>query len=103
MSFDRGFIKWQPFESVISSKSVMASLEKKKITKPILFNEELEHLNEQIIEAYYSQNEILLTFYEQNEIHKIKTKISKIETASNTISLNNQKKITFSQILHIEN
>ena len=99
---DRGFIKWQPFNSVISNKTILNSLEKKKkIEKPTLFPENLERLNEKIIEAYYSKNKINLIFYEKNEIKKIKTTIIKIESTAHIIELENHKKIVFNQILNI--
>ena len=31
MSFDRGFIKWQPFNSLISNKVVLNNIKKDKI------------------------------------------------------------------------
>ena len=99
---DRGFIKWQPFNSVISNKTVLTNLTKSKnIIKPILSNEQIEELNKLILEAYYGQNKIEIYFYEHNKINSIKTVIKKIEPNSNILELENHKIITFQQILKI--
>ena len=45
MSFDRGFIKWQPFNSLISNKVVLNNIKKDKIIKPDLFPEKIEQIN----------------------------------------------------------
>lgn len=104
MNFDRGFIKWQPFNSVVPNKMILNSLnQNKKIAKPTFFPEKLEQLEELIKEAYYSKNEITITFYEQNNIKKVTTKISKIDSNQNIIYLENHKIVTFNQILNIEN
>ena len=53
MKYDRGIIKWQPFESLFSSQEIIKNLtlEKSKIAKPILSEEEISLLEEKIIEA----------------------------------------------------
>ncbi len=100
---DRGFIKWQPFESVLNSKEVIKELEQKEDKKPILFPEELEILNEQIKEAYFSQNKIILTFYSQNKIQNLETYIYKIFPTTNLLEIKNHQIISFKQIIHIKN
>ena len=102
MNFDRGFIKWQPFNSVISSKTILNNYKNNETKeKPILFPEKTEILNELIKEAYYSRNKIKITIYEQNKIKSFETIIYKINPSNNTIELNNHKIITFSQIINI--
>ena len=102
MNFDRGFIKWQPFNSVAPSKEFLNFFkESEKQEKPILFPEELEKLNEQIKEAYYGKNKINLTFYENNKVKTIETIILEIDTSKHIIKLKNNKKITFSQIISL--
>ena len=104
MNFDRGFIKWQPFNSVIPNKTILNNLKSnEKVAKPILFPEEIENLNEQIIDAYYSHNLIEITIYEDNKIKKYETIITKINSSTKTIQLKNNKTITFSEIIHIRN
>ena len=104
MNFDRGFIKWQPFNSVIPNKNILNNIkEQEHIPKPTLFPEELAILNEKIIEAYYSKSLIELTIYEENKIKNYKTTIIKINSSNNTIHLKNNKTIYFNQIIHIKN
>ena len=99
---DRGFIKWQPFNSLINRKMVMDSLERKqKIKKPSLFPEEIEKINEEIINAYYAKSEITIIYYENNLYKKITTSIININSSYKTIKLKNGKVISFNQILHV--
>lgn len=99
---DRGFIKWAPFNSIINGNLVKKELNNKTIIKPSLSLEQKEVLNEQVIEAYYSKNKISIIFYEQNQIKNILAVITKINSPTNTIELNNTKIISFNQILKIK-
>lgn len=99
---DRGIIKWQPFNSVVPSSTLLKN-NKDHQAKPILFDEELEALNQKILEAYYSHNLIELTIYEENTIQKYESIIIKINSTLNTIYLKNNKTIFFNQIIHIKN
>ena len=100
---DRGFIKWQPFNSVINSKDILKKLDSKNnILKPTLFPEELQLINDALKDAYYSQSEVTLTFYETNTIHSLKTTIKEIYPNFNTLKLANNKIITFNQIIKIK-
>lgn len=102
MNFDRGFIKWQPFNSVIPNKSILNNIkEQEHIPKPTLFPEEIENLNKELIEAYYSGNLIELTIYEANKIKKYESIITKIDSSNNIIHLKNNKTIYFNQIIHL--
>jgi len=99
---DRGFIKWQPFNSVAPNKVIINNIKKTDITnKPILFPEKIAILNDLIKDAYYSQNKIIITYYEQNKIKTLETIITKIDPAFNILELENHKKITFNQIINI--
>ena len=102
MKFDRGMIKWQPFDSVISGKSVVQSLllEKQKIKKPILSDEELQDLEEKIINALHSQETISLQFYKNGYIRTITGQINKIDRVYKTIYLNSTR-LLFNQIISI--
>lgn len=102
MRFDRGMIKWQPFDSVISSKSVMKSIthEKEKIAMPVLSSEEEMQLEEKIIEAFYLQEDITLQYYWDGYLQTISGKIKKIEPISKKIYLNS-KILFFKQIVMI--
>lgn len=99
---DRGIIKWQPFNSVISSQKIMENLrkEKEKVEKPILSDEEIKEIEEKIIEAYYSQELVILKFYKDGYINSLRGKIKKIDQITKMIYFNDTK-IFFKQILSI--
>ncbi len=103
MKYDRGIIKWQPFESVISSKEILTSIlqEKSKIKKPILSEEEIAYIEETIIDSYYSQEIITIFYYLNGFIKKNQGKITKIDHISKMIYLNNNSKLFFNQIVKI--
>ena len=102
---DRGFIKWQPFNSLISNKEILTSIKESKnnflYSKPKLFPEEIEKLNEELKDAYYSHSLITLTYFENNHLKTIKTNIIAIYPNSNTLKLTNNKIISFNQITNI--
>ena len=102
MKNDRGIIKWQPFDSVISSKIILESLikEKEKQTKPILSEEEIKEIEDKIIEAYYAEEIVTINFYQNGYIKTIKGKIKKIDHITKIIYLN-ETKLLFKQILAI--
>ncbi len=102
MKQDRGIIKWQPFNSLFSSNEVLQTLsyEKTKQDIPILSEEEIKELEEKIIEAYYTEETIILSYYKNGYIKKITGKIKKIDQVSKIVYLNNLK-LLFKQILSI--
>ncbi len=98
----RGLIKWQPFNSLITANQVLTEINNtKQIAKPMFFPEKIQELNEKIMEAYYAQNIITLIIYQNNKLYKIKTKIKEIAPSFNTLKLNNNRTISFNQIIDI--
>ena len=104
MKLDRGFIKWQPFESVVSSKKIITNLlyEKAKITKPNLSEEDKKMIEKRIIDAYYSSTKINIYYYNDGIIITINSKIKKIDQIYKMIYLENNLKLFFNQIVSIE-
>ena len=99
---DRGFIKWQPFNSLITNKEMLNNIHNEKnISLPTFFPEKLQILNEKITNAYYSKSYINLTFYENNLIKTLKTKIIALYPSNNTLKLINNQIISFNQIINI--
>lgn len=99
---DRGFIKWQPFNSLIPLKDTIADIEsEKKCGRPILFPEEANMISETLIDAYYSKEVISITYYEAGKINTITTTVKKIHPNSRTIEFGCNKILSFKQILHI--
>lgn len=99
---DRGFIKWQPFQSLIPNKNTIDIIEKEKnYSKPILFPEKINQLNELILEAYYNKSIIKINYYEAGQLKEIKSFIKKINPNSHTIELGNHQTLHFKQIINI--
>lgn len=101
MSFDRGFIKWQPFNSLISNKVVLNNIKKDKIIKPDLFPEKIEQINQKLYEAFYAKDTVHIKFYEAGEFRDIEAYIVRMSLNDKTLLLSNNKIIAFSQIINI--
>lgn len=101
---DRGIIKWQPFESLTSSKEILQSLvlEKSKITKPMLSEDEIRQIEEKIIEAYYSSEALTIAYFKNGFIKNIKAKIIKIDHVYKMVYLSNNRKLFFKQIIAVK-
>ena len=100
---DRGMIKWAPFASVINGNEVLREIEEEKtrIEKPILSEEQIENLEFDLIESYNNSNVVEVTFYKQYHIYKIKGIITKLDTATKKVIINNNKILLFSNIIGI--
>ena len=98
---DRGFIKWQPFNSVISNKVILNNSKQKRLLKPELFPEEIAIINENLINAYYDKSIVTIIYFENNLFKKIKTIIKEINPTYKTIKLGNGKTIAFNQIIKL--
>ena len=105
MKLDRGIIKWAPFNSVTPSKELINRLskEKLKISKPVLSEEQLENLQNNLFEAYNNELESIIRYYKNGMILNEKSKIKVLDLSHNRIILNNNKAIYFNQIITIIN
>lgn len=101
---DRGIIKWQPFNSVISANTIVNSIlkAKNKIDKPILSIDQLNYLNNMLLEKYYDQDKVKIIYFKNNEIKEIKGIITNINESMKTVIINNHLKLHISQILQIK-
>ena len=101
---DRKMLKWQPFDSVMSSKKAVyeAYLKRQKIEPPILSEDQLSELNELIKEAYYSNNTIKIHYFFSGSIITKITKIKKINYNKKQIILNDNTIIYYKQITKVE-
>lgn len=90
------------FNSLVSNKDVMKSLilEKNKISKPIISEEDSKTFEELIIEAYYMHNKVLISYYKNGYIYKTTSYIKKIDKVQKLIYLENIK-LLFNQITSI--
>ena len=59
---DRGMVKWQPFDSLLSSKKVAREIikEKNKVAMPTLSEDQLLNIEEKVLEAYYNGETVRL-------------------------------------------
>jgi len=105
MKLDRGIIKWQPFNSVAPSKEIINKLdrEKQKIDKPILSEEQLDIIQNNLFEAYNNELETIIKYYKNGIIFNEQSKIKVLDLSRNRIILNNNKIIYFNQIIKIIN
>lgn len=101
---DRGIIKWQPFQSLASANEIMQSLvlEKSKIAKPCLSEEEITEIEDKIIEAYYNKENIIISYFKNGFIQVIKTKVIQIDHVYKLVYLNNYQKLFFKQIVDVK-
>lgn len=100
--YDRGFIKWQPFNSVFSNKEMLQVTNNKSIDKPILFSEKKEEISRILEESYYANNVVTIFYYEKNQIITITEKIVRLNSFDNTIILANGKVLLFNLIIDIK-
>lgn len=100
---DRGMIKWQPFSSVVDTNILINSIliEKKKIAKPVLSNDQLHILNELLVESFYNQNKIKIIYFKNNLSYKVEGIITSIDVNNKIIRIDNKIKLHISQILQI--
>ncbi len=100
---DRGFVKWQPFNSLTPLKDTFEEIDKNKTKrKPVLFPEQVSLLNEQILNAYYSKDNIIIKYYENGKIMSVKSVIKKINPSSKLMELGCGKKLFFGQIIQVK-
>ncbi|MBQ6687541.1 MAG: YolD-like family protein [Bacilli bacterium] len=105
MKFDRGIIKWAPFNSVAPSKEIINRLnqEKQKINKPILSEEQLNCLQQKLLESYTGEIKTTIEYYKNGKILKECSFINRIDLNQRRIILTNNKIIYFNQIIKINN
>ncbi|MBQ6840631.1 MAG: YolD-like family protein [Bacilli bacterium] len=99
---DRGMIKWQPFDSVVSGKQVVRDVLKKKneIKMPALSEEQRNSIEEKLILSFYENEKITLDYYYQGKLLKLCDNIKKIDSTYRKIYFSN-KTLLFDQIVKI--
>lgn len=101
---DRGYIKWEPFNSVISDKVILNDLSNKRniVEKPTLSEDQINYLNDYIFEAYTNHLKVNLYIYNNFKIIKLIGFINNINITKKYITFN-KNHIFFNQILKITN
>lgn len=102
-NFDRGMIKWQPFNSVVSSKEMINSLiaKRNKISMPYLSEEQKEYIEKKIILNYYEKKYTFIDYYCNDKIVHASGYIKKIDPIYHKIYFNHQI-LLFEQIIKID-
>ena len=101
-NYDRGIIKWQPFNSLFNAGVIIQDINKEKSKEkcPILSEDQLENIEDTIKNAYIlKQNVDIKYYYDGNIIEKL-GKINYLDIQNKNICLSN-KIIYFKQILKI--
>lgn len=100
---DRGMIKWAPFASVINGTVLLKEIaeENSRIEKPVLSSDQIEEIEMTIIETYTNKSIVEVIFYQASHYHKITGIITKIDSATKKIMINNKKYLFFSNIIKI--
>lgn len=101
-SFDRGIIKWRPFESVAPSYKIINEIlsEKSKIPLPYLSDEQIKDIEHKLVLAFYTKDNIEITYFEKGCLIKINSNIKKIDSINHKIYFQNNT-ILFEQIINI--
>ena len=97
---DRGIIKWAPFNSVVPTKKIVNEIvsKKNKISMPILSEDQIQTIIEEITTSYHSKSIIKIKYYYNGMIKYEEGKINYIDTYKKMIWINN-KNIYLSQII----
>lgn len=101
---DRGMIKWQPFNSVISSRSIINKVldEKEKIKRPNLSEDQLIEIEKLIKESFTNEEEIEISFYKSGKIYIKQCFVKYIIIDCSKVILNDNSSLFFNQIINIK-
>ncbi len=101
-NYDRGIIKWQPFNSLFNASVIIndINIEKSKEKCPILSEDQLENIEEAIKDAYLLKQDVDIKYYYDGNIIERLGKINYLDMQNKNICLSN-KIIYFKQILNI--
>lgn len=100
---NRNEVKWAPFNSLINGNHLIKEIEKenKKISKPILSEDQIEFINEKIFEASTTKALINIKYYQNGNIYILKGIINLLNKNNQYIIINNVK-IFCNQIISID-
>ncbi|MBR1416555.1 MAG: YolD-like family protein [Bacilli bacterium] len=101
---DRGMIKWQPFDSLTNTKQMKhkLELEKQKVSMPILSDDQLQLIENNIKESYYSKSYIKIYYYFNGTILNKKCKIKFIDYPKKQITISDNTIIYYKQIVEVK-
>ena len=90
-NFDRGIIKWLPFDALTGYKKAIYNLKlrRSKIDKPTLSVDQLETLNNKLTETYEKNITTTIYFYKKGLIYYVVGTIKKIDYLYKKIKVEN--------------
>ena len=101
-SEDRGMMKWQAFQSVISEKEINEYIDRKNINiKPEFSEDQIEELEHLIVEAFNSGNIITLTIHGRLENSYVTGIITKLDGMNKLVFID-KKPYKFDDILEVK-
>ena len=100
-NYDRGMIKWAPFNSLISLKDIKAQIKRERciMPYPLLSEDELETIENNLLIAYHSKEEVIITYFYHHNLYNLKGTIDLIVKDKKLIVLNKNIKLYFNQII----
>jgi len=99
---NRNEVKWNPFNSLINGNKTINEIEKnmKKISKPILSDDQLIEIGKNIIDSFTTKSKITIKYFEYGEFYNL-TGIIEFFDKFNKYIILNKKKIYLNQIINI--
>ncbi|ERJ12353.1 YolD-like family protein [Haloplasma contractile] len=103
----RKMVKWQPFAALTEQSQYIGDLmnEINKKPRPILSEEQIEEINEKIIDAYNSQEEIIINYFHKGYFYDVTCTINKIDRMNHLLIVNykgKEKRLIFKNIIDLK-
>lgn len=100
---DRKMAKWQAFDSIMDSKAIVneLSLEKEKISRPIISNDQVNEINEVIIYACINKLQVTTTYFNNESLCKFTDYIEYIDTIKKRITFKNHSFLYFKDVINV--
>lgn len=101
-NFDRGIIKWLPFDALTGYKSAIYKLKERrnKINKPQLSYDQIEDLNRKLNDIVETKKEVTMYYFLNGNIYYLVGIINKVDYVYKKIKIGN-KWLESNQILDI--
>ena len=101
---ERNEIKWQPFNSIISSQEMLKELEAKRNLQkmPLLSEDEKEYLEMELKRAYHTHEKIKVIYFWKNQFFTKLGYIEYIDIQTNKVYFQDHSSIYFEQLINIK-
>lgn len=101
---DRGIIKWAPFDALVGYHTILSDMRYRmgKAAQPVLSDDQLLELNQNLMLAYKLNIEIEVTYFSDGYLKATFGNVKKIDWIKKFIVLSSFEKINACDILRIE-